>query len=101
MKFNVLVVDDEKNIRQGLGKALQLDGYNTFLAENGREALGMVETEDIDLIISDLKMPVMSGQELLKRISGAYPTLPVIILTGHGTIETAVTAMRDVIIRGN
>ena len=95
MKFNILVVDDEKNIRQGLAKALELDGYNTLLAANGELALKAVETQDVDLIIADLKMPVMGGQELLKRITSAYPTLPVIILSGHGTIETAVAAMRD------
>ena len=95
MKFNILVVDDEKNIRQGLAKALELDGYNSLVAADGEAALKIVETKAVDLIIADLKMPVMGGQELLKRIASAYPTLPVIILTGHGTIETAVAAMRD------
>ena len=95
MKFSILVVDDEKNIREGIAKSLELDGYAAILAANGEEALRMVENREVDLIISDLKMPVMSGQELLKKVSSAYPTLPVIILTGHGTIESAVTAMRD------
>ncbi len=95
MKFNVLVVDDEKNIREGLGKALELDGHNVLLAPDGKKALEIVNTTEIDLIIADLKMPQVSGQELLKQVSSAYPTIPVIILTGHGTIETAVEAMRD------
>ncbi len=95
MKFNVLVVDDEKNIRAGLGKAIELDGHNVVLAEDGQQALDLLEEEEIDLIIADLKMPRVSGEELLRRVVESYPTLPVIILTGHGTIETAVQAMRD------
>jgi DNA-binding NtrC family response regulator len=95
MKFNILIVDDEKNIREGLGKALELEDYNILLAADGREALTVINSEEIDLIITDLKMPEMSGEELLKKVSSAYPTVPVIILTGHGTIESAVNAMRD------
>ncbi|MCK4540804.1 MAG: sigma-54-dependent Fis family transcriptional regulator [Spirochaetales bacterium] len=95
MKFNVLIVDDEKNIREGLGRSLEMDGYKIFLASDGNEGLKVVSKEDIDLVLTDLKMPGMSGEELLKRLTSAYPTVPVIILTGHGTIESAVGAMRD------
>lgn len=95
MKFNVLIVDDEKNIREGLGKSLEMDGYNIFLASNGAEALLHINNTEMDLVVSDLKMPEMSGEELLKKIVSSYPTIPVIILTGHGTIETAVEAMRN------
>ncbi len=95
MKFNILIVDDEKNIREGLGRALELEGYRTLLAPDGEQAMEMVEKEEVDLIIADLKMPGLSGQELLKKVVSAYPTVPVIILTGHGTIESAVKAMRD------
>ncbi len=95
MKFNILVVDDEKNIREGLGTSLEMDGYRVFLAENGKKGLEMVNREDIDLVITDLKMPELSGEELLKKITSANPNIPVIILTGHGSIETAVTAMRN------
>lgn len=95
MKFNVLVVDDEKNIRQGLGKALEMDGYDVLLAENGQEALTLLSQDEVDLIVADLRMPKISGDELLKRVVETHPTVPVIILTGHGTIETAVQAMRD------
>ncbi|MCA1755560.1 MAG: sigma-54 dependent transcriptional regulator [Spirochaeta sp.] len=95
MKFNVLVVDDEKNIREGLGKALELDEHNILLAADGQEAWETIENEEIDLIITDLRMPRLSGEELLRRVVDSYPTVQVIILTGHGTIETAVQAMRD------
>ena len=95
MKFNILVVDDEKNIRMGLGKALEMDGYTVSLAEDGNEAMKIMVRTDIDLVLTDLRMPKVSGEELLKKISSAYPTVPVIILTGHGTVENAVNAMRD------
>ncbi|MBB6479176.1 sigma 54-interacting transcriptional regulator [Spirochaeta isovalerica] len=95
MTFNILVVDDEMNIRVGLGKSLEMDGYSIFLAEDGNEAMKVMLKADIDLVISDLRMPGMSGEELLKKISSSYPTVPVIILTGHGTVENAVNAMRD------
>jgi DNA-binding NtrC family response regulator len=95
MKFNILVVDDEKNIREGLREALRLDGYEVVLAADGREAMDAFEKGDVDLVITDLKMPRLSGEELLKNITSQYPTVPAIILTGHGTIESAVQAMRD------
>ncbi len=95
MKFNILIVDDEKNIREGLGRSLSMDGYEIFLAENGRQGLEIVNKEEIDLVITDLKMPELSGEQLLKKITSANPNIPVIILTGHGSIETAVNAMRD------
>lgn len=95
MKFNVLIVDDEKNIRQGLGKALEMDGHNVYLAEDGQEALDIIHQDEVDLVIADLRMPRLSGEELLRRVVDQWPTIPVIILTGHGTIETAVQAMRD------
>ena len=95
MTFNVLIVDDERNIRAGLGRALELDGYRTLLAADGQEALDVMRDEEVDLVIADLKMPRVSGEEVLRRVVDQYPTVPVIILTGHGTIETAVQAMRD------
>jgi len=95
MKFNILVVDDEKNIREGLSKSLELDGYRTFLAEDGEKALMVLQQEEIDLVITDLRMPKITGEDLLRRLSESWPTVSVIILTGHGTIENAVQAMRD------
>ena len=95
MKYNLLVVDDEKNIREGLGRALEMDGHKVYLAASGNEALTVFNKEEIDLVISDLKMAGLSGEELLKQIVSQYPTVPVIILTGHGTVESAVRAMHD------
>jgi DNA-binding NtrC family response regulator len=95
MRFTVLIADDEKNIREGLAEALALDGYATRTAADGAEALKEVEGGDIDLVITDLRMPAKSGTEVLKTVVGRYPGLPVIVLTGHGTIEDAVAAMRS------
>ncbi|TFG81139.1 MAG: sigma-54-dependent Fis family transcriptional regulator [Spirochaetales bacterium] len=95
MKFNILVIDDEKNIREGLGEYLKLDGYDVCLAADGREGLQEVERGEIDLVITDLRMPAMSGGELLKQVASRYPSVPVIVLTGHGTVEDAVEAMRS------
>ncbi len=94
MKSTILIADDEKNIREGLGEFLRMDGYSVVLAPDGEAGLRAVEAGDVDLVITDLRMPGMSGTELLKRVTGRYPSLPVIVLTGHGTVEDAVTAMR-------
>jgi len=94
MKFRLLVVDDEKNIREGLAAALELSGYETAIAADGNEGFNRFLKGDIDLVISDLRMPGLSGEELLKKILHEIPDFPVIILTGHGTVETAVQSMR-------
>ncbi|WP_320130772.1 sigma-54 dependent transcriptional regulator [uncultured Sphaerochaeta sp.] len=94
MKRTILICDDEKNIRNGLAMAMELENYNTLTAEDGSVAWNLINKQDVDLVITDLRMPNLSGENLLKKISAAYPRLPVVILTGHGTIETAVEAMR-------
>lgn len=95
MKRVILVADDEKNIRNGLQIALEDEGYSVLLASDGQEAWQTIESRHVDLLITDLRMPNMGGQELLKRVSSHYPMMPVVILTGHGTIESAVEAMRN------
>jgi len=94
MKRSILIVDDEKNIRNGLAMAMELEGYESLTAEDGASAWALMGKKDVDLVITDLRMPNLSGEQLLQKITSAYPRLPVIILTGHGTIETAVDAMR-------
>lgn len=95
MKFTILVIDDEKNIREGLGAALELEGYSVMLAANGEEGLDLALHADIDLVITDLRMPGISGEEVLRRVCTETPGVPVIVLTGHGTVENAVEAMRS------
>ena len=91
----ILIVDDEKNIRSGLALAFEDEGYDTLEAENGEVAWNIINKKSVDLVITDLRMPVMSGYELLKRAASTFPTLPIIVLTGHGSIEDAVKAMQD------
>ncbi|MDR2798424.1 MAG: sigma-54 dependent transcriptional regulator [Treponema sp.] len=95
MKFKLLVVDDEKNIREGLAASLEMDGYEVVTAAQGDEGWKRFQKGDLDLVITDLRMAGLSGEELLKRITTESPGIPVIVLTGHGTVETAVAAMRN------
>lgn len=94
MKFRILVIDDEKNIREGLQMALEDDGYEVLTAADGTAGLQKALSDVVDLIITDLRMPGIGGQELLRRVTSETPGVPVIVLTGHGTVETAVEAMR-------
>lgn len=91
----ILIADDEKNIRSGLALAFEDEGYDTLEAEDGLKAWELINKKQVDLVITDLRMPGLSGFELLKKITSAYPVLPVIVLTGHGSIEDAVKAMHD------
>lgn len=95
MKFTILVIDDEKNIRTGLATALELDGYDVMMAADGAEGLDIALHNEIDLVITDLRMPGVSGEEVLRRVTTETPGIPVIVLTGHGTVENAVEAMRS------
>jgi len=95
MKFKIMVIDDEKNIREGLAASLEMDGYNTVCAAGGEEGWKLFGKGDVDLVITDLRMPGMDGEELMRRILAETPGFPVIILTGHGTVESAVNAMRE------
>ena len=95
MKFRLLVVDDEKHIREGLAEYLELDGYEVMTAAQGDEAWKRFQKGDIDLVITDLRMDGLSGEELLKRIVTEAPGIPVIMLTGHGSVDSAVAAMRN------
>jgi DNA-binding NtrC family response regulator len=93
MKFRILIAEDEKNIREGLAAALELDGHEVATTADGIEAFKRFQKGDIDLVITDLKMPGLSGEELLEKLMVESPGIPVIILTGHGTVEAAVKAM--------
>jgi DNA-binding NtrC family response regulator len=94
VRFTILIVDDEKNIREGLAAALGLDGYAVVTEAVGGEGWKRFQRGDIDLVITDLRMPGLGGEELLRRVISDSPGVPVIVLTGHGTVEAAVAAMR-------
>jgi DNA-binding NtrC family response regulator len=95
MQFTILIVDDEKNIRDGLAEAFQMEGYKALTAEDGQTAMKMLEENYIDLVITDLKMPHISGMELLQYVKQNWPNVPVIIITAHGDIADAVKAMQQ------
>ena len=90
----ILVVDDEAGIRQSLRGVLADEGYRVIEAEDGRNALQLIGTERPGLVILDIWMPEMDGIELLRRIRDSHPGTPVIVISGHGNIETAVTATK-------
>lgn len=91
---SVLIVDDEKNIRLAISRALETEDLEVDTAINGEGALKKLEEKNYNVIILDIKMPGMSGIELLKELSKERPEINVIILTAHGTVESAVEAMK-------
>jgi two-component system response regulator HydG len=94
MTGSILVVDDEPELSQALSRLLSRHGFQTLTAHNGEEALEVLRSEQIPLVLSDLMMPRMNGVELLKAAKVVSPATEMVIVTGHGTIETAVEAMK-------
>ena len=90
---SILVVDDEKNYPLILGAVLEEEGFEVLTANSGAEALEILETSDVDLVLTDMKMPVMDGIDLLEKIKIRDSELPVIMMTAHGTVDKAVEAM--------
>ena len=91
----ILVVEDDQALSEALQDTLVTAGYNVITSENGRKALIELESNSVNLIVSDINMPQMSGDELLKKVKKLYPDIPVVLMTAYGTIEQAVDAMRD------
>ena len=92
--LQILVADDEPNMRKVLRAMLEHDGYDVHLAEDGAAALEVLENHHVDVLITDLRMPEIDGMELLKRVHGARESMPVIMITAHGTVDTAVEAIK-------
>lgn len=93
-KPRILVVDDEKFIRDIIADFLGMEGYHVQTAEDGSVAVEQMRRSRFDMVISDLKMPKMGGLELLRAVSDAHPDTMTIIMTGFGTVETAIDAMK-------
>ncbi len=91
----ILVVDDEPSICEVLCEALTLKGYRVILAKNGQEALDVIRGNTVSAVITDIRMPKMSGPVLLRRIKEISPTVPVIIITGYATVNDAVDLMKQ------
>jgi len=94
MAHRLLIVDDERNIREGVSEYFQSEGYETLTAENGIEALSKIRHNDVDLIITDLKMIGLSGTELMDEVKRIDSTIPFIVLTAYASVENAVECMR-------
>ena len=95
MYHAVLIVDDEVSIIDSLEGILSDDGFEVMHAFNGYEALKMIEKQSPDIVLLDIWMPGMDGIETLKEIKKTSPHLPVVMITGHGTIESAVDATKS------
>jgi two-component system response regulator AtoC len=93
-KKQVLIVDDEPNLRKILAAQLSRDGYDVLLAEDGEQGLAALREHHIDLVITDLKMPKVDGMELLRQAHAEQPELPIVMITAHGTVDTAVEALK-------
>jgi DNA-binding NtrC family response regulator len=91
---NVLIIDDEKAIRKTLSEILSYEGYKIDEAENGEEGLKKFREKTYDVVLCDIKMPKLDGIEFLEKAREANPDVPVIMISGHGTIETAVEAVK-------
>ncbi len=95
VKANILVVDDEKNIREGLRISLSREGHVVLTAGDGLEAIKVLKKEEIDVVITDLKMPNMDGETLMQTILKDFFNIPVIVLRGDGSVENAVKSMGE------
>ncbi len=92
--IKVLIVDDEKDFVEIFSLRLETQGEKVFTAFSGKEALKVLEQKPIDVVILDIRMPGMDGIDTLKEIKKRYPNVEVILLTGHGSTETAVDGMK-------
>ncbi|MDI6804116.1 MAG: sigma-54 dependent transcriptional regulator [Bacteroidota bacterium] len=92
--LNLLIIDDEEKTRQILEINLQ-SAHNVILAKNGREALSLLQSEPIDIVLTDLKMPEVDGQTVMKEVKKMGRNIPVIIMTAFGTVENAVSMMKE------
>jgi DNA-binding NtrC family response regulator len=90
----ILVADDEPNIRRILAAVFKREGYDVSVAEDGIGALKILESEEVHAVIADLKMPRLDGMALLKHLVAEFPDLPVVMITAHGTVDTAVEALK-------
>ena len=90
----ILIVDDEKNIRSGLRSLLEDENYDVLEAADGETGLKILKTTPVDAVISDLRLPGIGGEQVVETVHKMYPAIPVIVLTGHGSVDAAVDCMR-------
>lgn len=93
-QLTILTIDDEENIRNGLADNFELEGYNVLQASNGKDGLALIAKGNVDLVITDLRMDGISGEEVVQHVTTENPGIPIIVLTGHGSIEEANKAIK-------
>ena len=91
----ILVVEDDLEHRKAMVRILRNEGYTVLEADNGQDGLEQVLSKKVDIVVTDLRLPVMDGVELLKRAKAALPEVEVVLITGHGTVEVAVEAIKE------
>src|SRR4051794_24520689 len=94
-QIRVLVVDDDEPHAEAVAESLERVGYDCTVATSGRDGLRLIEEQAFDIILTDLMMGGVGGLEILRKAKQELPDAEVVILTGHGTIKTAVTAMQS------
>ncbi|NNC94702.1 MAG: sigma-54-dependent Fis family transcriptional regulator, partial [Chitinophagales bacterium] len=90
----ILIIDDEKSIRKTLREILEFEKYKVDEAEDGKHGIKMIEANEYDVILLDIKMPKMDGMEVLEHAAEMIPDIPIIMISGHGNVETAVEAVK-------
>ena len=93
--MTILTIDDEENIRNGLADNFELEGYDVLKASNGKDGLALIAQGNVDLVITDLRMDGMSGEEVVRHVTTENPGIPIIVLTGHGSIDDATAAIKS------
>ena len=90
----ILIIDDERAIRRALREILEFEEFEVDEAENGKQGLDKAKSETYDIIFCDIKMPELDGMEVLEGLKNAKIDIPVIMISGHGNVETAVQAIK-------
>ena len=92
---NILIIDDEKPIRRTVAEILEFEKYKVDQAEDGEQGLNMIKSKKYDLVLCDIKMPKMDGIDVLTEVQKMDEIVPMVMISGHGTIETAVDALKN------
>ena len=94
-KMKLMLVDDEERYLQTTAKLIEKKGYEVFTARSGEEALQKLKAQDVHVVILDMKMPGMDGNETLKAAKALYPLVEIILLTGHATVDSAIDGLKN------
>ena len=94
-KMKLMLVDDEERYLQTTAKLIEKKGYEVFTARSGEEALEKLKAQDVHVVILDMKMPGMDGNETLKAAKTLYPLVEIILLTGHATVDSAIDGLKN------